>query len=155
MSDEDLRQAWERGKPVEADRERRSPTTVLSLRLSDEIMQRLSEQARERDKPIGTLARELIEVAVTAEGPVTPPSLASMFTRWIKEALQPAAAPMITWSYVSSTVAKDSWLSFERTIPGDNYELVWSPFGITGPRAPLVTSRTMETDTEPAGEVAA
>ena len=98
MSDEDLRKAWERGKPIEVDRTRRSSTSVLSLRLPDQMMEELSDRARTEGKAAGTLAREFIEAALTKDMPVTPSTLARMFERWVGEAV--VTRPVATFDLV-------------------------------------------------------
>jgi len=155
MSDEDLRQAWERGKPMDADRTRRTPTSVLSLRLPDALMEELTERARSQGKPAGTLARELLEASLTEDRPVTPSWLAGMFTRWVGEAFRPVATPKFDFMFASRTISNGFWVSYVKPFASDNYDFPKSELGFVGFEDPIVTSRTVEIETEPAGENAA
>ena len=155
MNDEDLRQAWERGKPLEADRARRAATTVLSLRLPDSVMEELTTKARNQGKAAGTFARELIESALAEDMPVTPTTLASMFRRWVGEALVPRAMPTFDLVFASRTISNGFWVSQEKLFASSNYEFAESGVRLAGFEHPDVTSRTVKVETEPAGENAA
>lgn len=137
---------------MEVDRTPRAPTVVLSLRLPDSSMEALTEWARSQGKAAGTLARELIEAAIASGGPVTPPRLAGMFSRWVNEALEPTST--VDFIFASSPIAATCWFSYEsRQLLEENYH-----FALTGTRLfqdPVLTSRTIEAETEPAGENAA
>ncbi len=155
MTDEDLRKAWERGKPMQVDRVKRASTSVLSIRVPDSIFEALTERARSEGKAAGTLARELLESAVAAQSQITPPTLANMFTRWVGEALYPAATPRLEITYASPVISSGFWVSYERLYPDPNYVFARYLSHFSGFKDPVWTSRNMEPDTEPAGEKAA
>ena len=154
MDDEDLRRAWDRGEPMEVDRSRRSPTSVLSLRLPDSMLQQLTTKARAQGKAAGTLAREIIESALAEDLPVTPATLASLFKRWGSDALVQRPTATFDLVFASKTISNGFWVSQVNPFAVTNYDFAESRqfFGF---KNPVVTSRTVETETEPAGENAA
>ena len=83
-NDRDLQAAWERGAPAEI-RRVRPATSVLSIRVSSELLEALSERAREAGKSASVFARELIEDGLASNQPSTPTELAKYFTRWAHE----------------------------------------------------------------------
>jgi predicted DNA-binding protein len=59
----ELLDAFSKAEPIEHTRES-SASTVLSVRMARTLLRRLTEVARTADKPVGTVARELIEEGV-------------------------------------------------------------------------------------------
>lgn len=81
----DLARAWDRGRPADI-RRSRSPTTVLSVRVSDEVLERLSSRAHQEGTSVSDVARRLLERGLDDELPGTPTELARAFARWVDEA---------------------------------------------------------------------
>ncbi len=155
MSDEDLRKAWERGKPMDVDRVRKASSSVLSIRLPDSVFETLTERARSEGKAAGTLAREVLESALAVQGPITPPSLASMFTRWVGEAMD-TTVQTLEFTYASPSLSNGLWASCERVLSETtNYFFASQLVHFSGFKEPIWTSRKTELETEPAGEEAA
>jgi hypothetical protein len=116
-------------------------------------MRALAERARNEDKAIGTLGRELLEAALADEAPTTPQSLASMFERWIGEALNPASTPTLGSFMTSRPIAAKCWFSFD-TVSRRNVHFAEAPSVFFGISKPIVTSRTVEPETDSAGKAA-
>lgn len=154
MSEDDLRKAWERGKPMDIDRVRKASSSVLSIRLPDSVFEALTERARYERKAAGTLARELLESAVAAQAPITPPSLASMFTKWVGEAMD-TTRQTLEFTYTSPSLSNGLWASCERVLSETNYFFASQLVHFSGFKEPIWTSRKTELETEPAGEEAA
>lgn len=77
--------AFERGRTFKGAIERTSTTSILSIRVSDDLLRGLSDLAAASDQPVSTYARDLLERFADEGGPKTPSSLARMFTRWARE----------------------------------------------------------------------
>ena len=155
MSDEDLRSAWDRGKPMDVDRSRRNSTSVLSVRVPDSVMEELTARARAQDKAACTLAREILESALVEDAPVTPTTLASMFRRWVGEALVSRPTSTFDLVFASRVITDGLWVSQVKPFSPTNYDFAETSPHFFGFKHPLVTSRTVESETEPAGEDAA
>ena len=82
----DIVRAWERGRPADDVTVGKHATVVLSLRIDNELLDRLTERSLDEGKPASALARELIERGLMKDGPRTPKELARMFARWAEEA---------------------------------------------------------------------
>jgi plasmid stability protein len=77
---------WDEAAPVQVTRRRGELTTVLSVRLPRQILRELTLVARRHGKGPGTLARELIEQGLAAEGSASPVRIASVLVRLLESA---------------------------------------------------------------------
>jgi hypothetical protein len=102
-----VRQAWERGRPASMERKRRSPSSVLSIRVPDHLMDALSSRALEEGKPTGMLARELLEGTLQENTPVTPRGLVSM----VRKAVEEMEASRVEWELeMSPGLSRSLWV---------------------------------------------
>jgi hypothetical protein len=111
--DEDLRKGWDRGAPMEANRKRKSSTTVLSVRLPDQTFIRLTNAAKTSGKAAGTFARELIERALDEGTAPTPEHLARLFVKWVGEAAVHTSVSDFEITYSSPAVSRHVWVSHD------------------------------------------
>src|SRR6266704_778792 len=88
-------EAWERGEPAELERSKSPTTSVLSMRLSNETLETLTDRARAEGVSPGGLARRMIIEALEREGARTPAGLTEMFSHWVKEYFSPGV--MLEW----------------------------------------------------------
>jgi predicted transcriptional regulator len=107
---EALRDAWRRGRRAHMERTRAPNSSVLSVRVPDALLRQLTVIASEQDKPVGTLARELIEDAVLAKAARTPQSLARQFARWANEIDWTEPEIDLAITYTSRVLINNSWL---------------------------------------------
>jgi plasmid stability protein len=84
---------WDEAAPVQVTRRRGELTTVISVRLPRQILRELTLAARRHGRGPGTLARELIEQGLAAEGGASPFRIASVLAHLLESAaaLEPPA----------------------------------------------------------------
>lgn len=141
----EIQQAWEQGTPVEVRRERPS-TSVLSIRVSQEVLEALGRRAREKDVAPSQLAREILESSLTSEEPRTPIELADALSRWLRDwphrrvSIGGASQPFLAtcWLYTGVATTSD-W--------GPRYQQV-----VGGPGAPYVRDSKAESEKQSSSE---
>ena len=106
-NDRDLQAAWERGTPAEI-RRVRPATSVLSIRVPSELLETLSQKAREEGKSASVFARDLIEAGLSSNQPSTPSELAKYFTRWAHEV---EGSVNIVVTHAPQRLMETSWIT--------------------------------------------
>jgi hypothetical protein len=150
--EEGLREAWRKGRPAGMERVRAPNSSVLSIRVSDDLLQQLTDAARREDKPVGTYARELIERVVVSHAERTPRNLARIFSQWADELdwVEPDIGLAIT--YASEALLRNCWV----VASGSSSEVRWgiaaTDLAYGGRFHPSVSSsgQTKTPQTEPA-----
>jgi hypothetical protein len=88
-------------------RTKRSPTSVLSLRVSDDVMRTLADRAKLEGRSVGTLARDLLERCLQEQAPVTPSGFVSMLRKTVEE----MEAARIDWRInVGPGIMRSCWI---------------------------------------------
>ncbi len=86
ISHEEAQRMWEQGTPVEVERPPRGAmNTVLSIRMTNELLRELEITARSQGKGPTTLARELIEQGLALGPSPSVPILAKVAARLADE----------------------------------------------------------------------
>ncbi|MGI8427131.1 MAG: hypothetical protein ACR2FO_07755 [Actinomycetota bacterium] len=105
--EEEALEVWEKGTPVEVKRDR--PTSsVLSLRLPQDLFEEISDLAEARGMSVSAFGRDLMEKALGSQSPSTPIDVASMFHRWALESMEGVRLSTL----VSPAITRDSWVHF-------------------------------------------
>jgi hypothetical protein len=84
-----LLDAYRDAEPVDYER-RTTGTTVLSVRLARTTLQELTRVARERNRPVGRLARELIEAGLATEESATFGIVLNAAQRFVESGVAPS-----------------------------------------------------------------
>ncbi|HSZ36936.1 MAG TPA: hypothetical protein VK773_07575 [Acidimicrobiales bacterium] len=101
---DDLQAAFERSEKVEIERpEPRNLASVLSVRMSRELLRELTIAARSVDKGPATLARELIERGLVDDFAPTPALIGKVLSRLLDQLGPTAQASFISAGGVSPT----------------------------------------------------
>lgn len=122
-SADDLASAWESGEATTIAPPQEPKTSVLSIRLPQELLKELTAIARENDRPPTTFARELIEVALTLDYPVS----GALITRVLGRLLENAAINVQPWTHVVHQPLSGSWWG-----SGKAFEM-WPPSAVATP----------------------
>ena len=108
-----LKEAWQRGQPVELDRSgAETSSSVLSVRMPRSLLKELSAAARRIGKGPATLARELIEQGLALDHPASNEVLGRVLGRVIQQV--PSESVHLRWlpSHSGPSTSFGSWLSY-------------------------------------------
>jgi hypothetical protein len=108
-----LKEAWQKGQPVELDRSgAETSSSVLSVRMPRSLLKELSTAARRIGKGPATLARELIEQGLALEHPASNEVLGRVLGRVIQQLPSESVHLRLLPLHTGPSVSFGSWLSY-------------------------------------------
>jgi hypothetical protein len=108
-----LKEAWQRGQPVELDRSgAETSSSVLSVRMPRSLLKELSTAARQIGKGPATLARELIEQGLALGHPTSNEVLGRVLGRVIQQLPSESVHLRLLPLHSGPSLSFGSWLSY-------------------------------------------
>jgi hypothetical protein len=151
-----LKEAWQRGQPVELDRSGpETSSSVLSVRMPRSLLKELSTAARRIGKGPATLARELIEQGLALDHPASNEVLGRVLGRVIQQI--PGESVHLRWlpSHSGTSASSGSWLSYSSEMHVLTGEIISGIAAIWNPsKVSVITSSTASTEkTAPVADI--
>jgi predicted DNA-binding protein len=151
-----LKEAWQKGQPVELDRSgAETSSSVLSVRMPRSLLKELSTAARRIGKGPATLARELIEQGLALDHPASNEVLGRVLGRVIQQLPSESVHLRLLPLHTGPSASFGSWLSYSSEMHVLTGEIVsgvvasWNPS-----KAPVITSSTALKDkTAPVADI--